>query len=100
MLTYCKSDVKMTIKNLNLGGIKVATIKPRLNIAISPVLKDWFDNQAGAMGISTSGLVVVAMTQYKQQFEALNTMQGLPAVMEELKKIQEKQLLLEKQNNS
>lgn len=70
---------------------------PRVNITIAPELKIWYETQAKSMGVTVSGLMVVALMQYKQQSEALNTMQGMPALMEELKKLQDKQIELDKQ---
>jgi hypothetical protein len=71
------------------------TIKPRIQVMPTEELKNWFQDQAKEMGISMSSLIVVAMKQYKQQHDALATMKGLPAIMEELKKLQDKQLELE-----
>jgi len=74
------------------------TKNPRIQVMPSDELKDWFQFQAKEMGISMSGLIAVAMTQYRQQSQALNSMQGLPAIMDELKKIQIRQEKFERES--
>lgn len=78
----------------------MATKYPRMGITVSPELKKWFEDEAESMGLTLSGLVVVAMSQYKNQKEALDRMKEVPMIMDEIKKLQKKQAELEKQSIS
>ena len=56
----------------------------RVNITISKELNEWYREQAGDMGIAISGLMCVALAQYREQKQALGIMENMPALFERL----------------
>lgn len=49
----------------------------RINITLSEELKDWYTERAEIYGMSISGLMVMALAQYKEQQEAVRAMSAM-----------------------
>lgn len=93
---------KLTLENEELKVVHGVPIeeevkKTRFNFIISVELKKWVDKQADMMGVSQAGFVNVCITNYRQQAEALKSMQDVNIIMTQLvslkndvEKIQEK----------
>jgi len=64
--------------------------KARINVTISEELKQWCDKQSEAYGMSNSALMVVALSQYKQQMEGLNALKDLGTFYEKLEEMSKK----------
>lgn len=60
----------------------------RFNITLSEELKEWYYERAERYGMSISGLMVMALVQYKEQQEAMKAMvaiNGMSNYIEQLK---------------
>jgi antitoxin component of RelBE/YafQ-DinJ toxin-antitoxin module len=68
----------------------------RKNIQMSDEIANWYDTRAKEMGISTSSFMVMALKQYIDQQTALSFSTGLPALMNQMKEMQNQ----EKVNNA
>jgi hypothetical protein len=66
--------------------------KLKTNIQFEENLKAWIIEQSELMGVSMSGFVNMAVSQYKQQQEALTTMQDMGAVIQKLTELENKML--------
>jgi len=64
--------------------------KARINVTLSEELKEWCDKQSEAFGMSNSALMVIALSQYKQQMEGLNALKDLGILYEKLEEISKK----------
>lgn len=60
----------------------------RVNITISEELKIWFQKQAEEFGVPMSGMMAIALAQYKQQIEGLSAMKEMGVLYEKLNDIQ------------
>jgi hypothetical protein len=58
--------------------------KVRVNITISEDLNSWYKDQAGEMGMAISGLMCLALAQYRDQNKAIDFMSDLPSLLEKM----------------
>lgn len=59
----------------------------RVNINISPKVKKWFEQRSMETGISQSGLMSIAISDYMDQKETIRTMGSLSVCMDKLDSI-------------
>lgn len=67
-------------------GVNMAKIK--MNFALEENLKAWIEEQSEIYGVSQTGFISMALTQFKQQQEALNTMKDMGALMQKMTDIE------------
>lgn len=58
--------------------------KVRVNFNMDGELKEWAEKQAEAYGITLTGMLNIAVAQYKQQCESLSVMQQFPDLFKQL----------------
>ncbi len=62
----------------------------RVTITLSEDLKEWFQAEAETYAIPMSGMMAIAMAQYKQQQEGIKAMQDMGSLYEKLQSIEDK----------
>lgn len=62
----------------------------RVNTRISAVLNDWLDEHSNETGIPKSTIVMLAIEQYKQQKEAIDTVGVMNRMLEKLESLDKK----------
>lgn len=67
----------------------------RKNIHMSLELAEWYENLSKEMGVSQSGLMVMALSYYKNQQESIKIGQHLPELFKQLQMIHD-----EKENSA
>ena len=65
--------------------------KLRVNFQVEESMKKYLDEKSEEWGLSISGLMNVCLYNFKQQQESLLAMQMLPAFMDQIKALQEKE---------
>lgn len=58
----------------------------RINTRVSQRVNEWLDNKSAEMAVSKSALVAFAIENYINQVEAVQTVQTLPVLLDELEK--------------
>jgi hypothetical protein len=58
--------------------------KEKFNISMEPETKEWCKQQAEYLGISLSGMINVAVAQYRQQQESVKTANNMPDLVKTL----------------
>lgn len=56
----------------------------RVNARISPSLNEWLDKRSQEVGISKSGLIAMAVENYRKETEVVDMLPKLMAKLEEL----------------
>jgi hypothetical protein len=64
--------------------------RARVNITMSEDLKEWFQEYAEGFGIPMSGMMAIALAQYKQQVEGLGAVKELGALYAKMQEIEAK----------
>lgn len=59
--------------------------KIRVNFNMDSELKEWAEEQADAYGITLTGMLNIAVAQYKQQCEGLKAMSNVEQFVEKLR---------------
>lgn len=60
----------------------------RKNITMSLELAKWYERTAQEMGVSTSSLMVMALSHYRKEDEAVKFMQGFEQTLEKVQQMQ------------
>jgi uncharacterized pyridoxal phosphate-containing UPF0001 family protein len=60
----------------------------RVTITLTEDLKDWFQSQAEMYAVPMSGMMAIAMAQYRQQQEGMKAMQDMSSLYEKLQEIE------------
>lgn len=68
----------------------------RVNTRISSTLNEWLDKQTEETGIPKSTLVMLALEQYKQQREAMDSVGIMSKLVEKLEALEQSNLLEKK----
>lgn len=71
--------------NFEKHGLKRKT-KARVNFNMDCELKEWAEKQAEAYGITLTGMLNIAMAQYKMQMEGMSMMKQFPDFFDKLEK--------------
>lgn len=66
---------------------KMATEKIRVNVYVTEETKKYLQEQSEMLGVSVSGLINVCINNYKQQAEAIVSMNAIQQVVQELKSL-------------
>lgn len=64
----------------------MATKKPRVLVTMSEETKEWYEKQAGAFGCTISGLMSIALAEYKKNSELVKDIGNFQKTLEELQK--------------
>lgn len=59
----------------------------RFNITLSEELKNWYAARAESYGMSISGLMVMALAQYKEQQEAVRAMSAMNSMSDYIEQL-------------
>lgn len=62
----------------------------RKNIRMSEYLANWYEERANKLGISQSNLMVMALSDYVKQDQAMSMMSNFEYVMQELEELKQK----------
>jgi hypothetical protein len=65
-------------------------IKDRMNLTLSQDLKAWYMSRAENYGMSLSGVMVMALAQYREQQQAVSAMSNVDLVMKKLNELDTK----------
>lgn len=61
----------------------------RVNTRVSSPLNDWLDKRSLETGMSKSTLVMLALENYRQQVEVVDSLPTMVQIMEKLERIEE-----------
>lgn len=62
----------------------------KLNLSITPEVKEYLIEQSNIMGMSSSAFITMLISQHKQQAQALSSVDLMKAMMSQMKELEDK----------
>jgi len=75
---------------MDIKNVKKPAEMVRVNTRISKVLNDWLDSQSEKTGVPKSTFIFLALEQYKQQHDALLSLETMNQMVKKLDELERK----------